>query len=414
MSGSAWIGRLLFATSALVAPARRQAGLPCNGTAGLTLPPGFCAIVVADRLGAARHIAVAPNGDIYVALLSGGMHAGGMVALRDTNRNGKADLRQFIGKEGGSGIALGRGALYFSTPSTVYRYVLHPGRLAPIGPPDVIVRDLPASGHSARSLALSSDGNFLFVNVGSETNSCQQSDRAESSPGRDPCVELESRAGIWRFDANKTNQTQADAVRFATGIRNAVALAINPADSLLYAVPHGRDQLGQNWPQFFTLAQSAEKPSEEMVEIDRDDDFGWPYCYHDPELGHLVLAPEYGGDGKQVGRCNTMKEPLLAFPAHWAPNGLLFYTGRQFPARYQGGAFIAFHGSWNRAPFPQEGFRVVFVPFANGKPAGAYETFADGFRPEHRPVGLAQGPDGSLYVTDDEGGRIWRVMYKGR
>ena len=133
-----------------------------------------------------------------------------------------------------------------------------------------------------------------------------------------------------------------------------------------------------------------------------------------------MLAPEYGGDGKQVGRCKDKQEPLVAFPGHWAPDGLTFYAGTQFPERYRGGAFVAFHGSWNRAPLPQAGYRVAFVPFKNGKPVGGYETFADGFwkedpaGPKHRPVGVAVGPDGSLYITDDAAGTIWRVMYRGR
>ena len=114
--------------------------------------------------------------------------------------------------------------------------------------------------------------------------------------------------------------------------------------------------------------------------------------------------------------------PLMAFPGHWAPNGMLFYTGNQFPSQYRGGAFVAFHGSWNRAPLPQAGFRVVFAPFKFNKPTGTFETFADGFNPApaagraapgtHRPTGLAQAPDGSLFVTDDTGGSIWRITYR--
>jgi glucose/arabinose dehydrogenase len=149
------------------------------------------------------------------------------------------------------------------------------------------------------------------------------------------------------------------------------------------------------------------------------DDFGWPYCYFDPSTQAKVLAPEYGGDGVEVGRCADVGAPIAAFPAHWAPNDLLFYAAGTFPQRYEGGAFIAFHGSWNRMPFPQAGYRVVFVPFAGGLPSGEYETFAEGFtgaeeikqpgEADHRPGGLAQGPDGSLYIADDRGGRIWRV-----
>jgi glucose/arabinose dehydrogenase len=117
-----------------------------------------------------------------------------------------------------------------------------------------------------------------------------------------------------------------------------------------------------------------------------------------------------------VGRCAQFTPPLLGFPGHWAPNDLLFYTATQFPAKYRGGAFIAFHGSWNRAPEPQAGFRVVFVPLSGAQQSGAYETFADGFAggnvnsPAHRPVGLAQGPNGEIYLTDDAGGRVWRIV----
>ena len=397
---------------------RQSAALPAcdpdNG--GITLPAGFCAVVVADQVGAPRHLAVGPNGDLFVALQS---RPGGVLALRDTTGDGKADVTERFGSEGGTGIALGKGVLYFSSATTVYRYTMGAGSLVPLGAPDVLVRGLPDGGHAARNLALTADGRTLFVNVGSATNSCQVKDRSSESPGEDPCSELAYRAGVWRFDATRPDQTQASGTRFATGIRNAVGLAFAPSGEL-YATQHGRDQLGQNWSKLFTLAQSAEKPSEEFFKLSAGDDYGWPYCYHDLELGHLLLAPEYGGDGKTVGRCKEKKEPLVVFPAHWAPDGLVFYRGTQFPPRYRDGAFIAFHGSWNRAPLPQAGYRVVFVPFKDGKPVGTYDTFADGFwhqdgaGPQHRPVGVAVGPDGSLYITDDAAGRIWRVMYRGR
>jgi glucose/arabinose dehydrogenase len=383
---------------------------------GITLPDGFCAVVVADQVGHPRHLAIAPNGDLFVALLA--RPRGGVLALRDTTGDGKADVTEHFGSEGGTGVALGRGVLYFSSATTVYRYTVRAGTLTPLGDPTTIVRDLPGGGHDARNLALSADGRTLFVNVGSATNSCQVSDRVAESPGRDPCPELATRAGIWRFDATKEGQRQADGTHYGIGIRNAVGLALAP-DGQLWSTQHGRDQLGQNWPKLYTIEQSAEKPSEELLHVKPGDDFGWPYCYHDLELGHLVLAPEYGGDGKQVGRCTQKQEPMVAFPGHWAPDGLTFYTGTQFPERYRGGAFIAFHGSWNRAPLPQAGYRIVFVPFKAGQPVGGYETFADGFwhengaGPQHRPVGVAVGPDGSLYITDDAAGRIWRVMYKG-
>src|SRR3989449_216779 len=176
----------------------------------------------------------------------GSSSGGGILALRDTTGDGKADVRQELGSDGGTGIALGRGVLYFSTASTVYRYAMRAGSLTPLGPPDVIVKDLPTGGHRARNLALSPDGGALYVNVGSPSNACQVADRSGASPGKDPCPELATRAGIWRFDPSKPSQTQAAGTRYATGIRNAVGLAFAP-DGQLWATQHGRDQLGQNW-----------------------------------------------------------------------------------------------------------------------------------------------------------------------
>jgi glucose/arabinose dehydrogenase len=156
------------------------------------------------------------------------------------------------------------------------------------------------------------------------------------------------------------------------------------------------------------------------MRVGQGDDFGWPYCYYDGQQRKKVLAPEYGGDGTQVGRCAQARAPLVAFPAHWAPMAVLFYTGRQFPARYREGAFVSFHGSWNRAPLPQQGYRVAFAPAPGGRFDGSHETFAGEFDTRggsgaapRRPVGLAQGPDGSLYVTDDARGRIWKIVYTG-
>jgi glucose/arabinose dehydrogenase len=259
------------------------------------------------------------------------------------------------------------------------------------------------------------------VNIGAPSNSCQQEDRTSGSLGQDPCPELERRAGVWKFDAKQTGQRQEDGERFATGLRNMIALSLHPQSGALFGVMHGRDQLGQNWSEHYNLEQSAEKPSEEFMKIEAGDDFGWPYCLHDPELNRLVLAPEYGGDGGRAGRCAQKKEPLAAFPAHWGPNALLFYNGDQFPSRYRGGAFIAFHGSWNRAPQPQGGYNVVFQRMNGEEAAGEWEVFADGFAGEdvsprgaaHRPTGLAQAADGSIYVSDDRGGRIYRIYYTG-
>jgi glucose/arabinose dehydrogenase len=414
-----------LAAIVLLAPAAPALGQQRTGPAcdpddgGLRLPPGFCALVVADDIGAARHLAVRRNGDIFVAIRERG-EGGRLLALRDTTGDGRVDVRLPIWESsGGTGIALSGDTLWFAPPDAVLRFRLEPGALSPAGPPDTVVGGLPADrSHRPKSIALARDGS-LYVNVGSPSNACQAEDRVRGSPGLDPCPELATRAGIWRFDADAEGLSQSDGDLWATGLRNTVALAVRPADDAPWGVVHGRDQLHGNWPDRFDERQNAELPSEEMHRIERSGRYSWPYCYHDPERG-LVLAPEYGGDGRTVGRCSDLRAPAAAFPAHWAPNALLFYDGTQFPERYRGGAFIAFHGSWNRAPLPQGGYNVVFQPFDGEGPAGAWERFADGFtgpspsprEAAHRPSGLALGPDGSLYVADDAGGTIWRILYR--
>jgi glucose/arabinose dehydrogenase len=383
----------------------------------ITVPTGFCATIFADSIQNPRHIVVAPNGTVYVTVTSGA------VALRDRKGTGRADTTAHIGDVGGTGIALHAGYLYLDTRTAIVRYALSKDELAPTGKPDTIVRDLPTGGHGARNIAFDRAGR-LYVNIGSKTNSCQVADRDTESPGHDPCTELETRAGIWRFDGAKPNQTPSTGEHVVTGIRNAMGLALNSADGKMYATQHGRDQLAQNWSKLYQQADGDENPAEEFVQFNDKSDFGWPYCYYDNRFSKLVLAPEYGGDGgHKIDRCASKQAPLVAFPGHWAPMSLLFYDGKNFPAKYHGGAFIAFHGSWNRAPDPQAGYRVVFIPFANGTPSGKYETFANGFSGKeqlfqptdaaHRPCGLAEGPDGSLYITDDLHGRIWRVVWKG-
>jgi len=404
-------------TAAPAVPAADVAQQRCEpGNGGITLSAGFCATVFADVAqadGRPRHIAVAPNGDVYVAL-EGRNGGGGVLALRDADHDGKADQQQRFGPRGGTGIAIADGWLYFSPTDAVLRWRLNAGQLVPAGEPQTIVGGLPGGGHSAKTIAV--NGGTLFLNVGSRTNACQEADRQRGSRGIDPCTELETRAGIWRFDANRPNQQQGDGQHFATGIRNAVGITVGPGGRL-FVTQHGRDQLSDNWPDLFSVEKNAENPAEELLAVNQGDDFGWPYCFYDNEQHRLVLAPEFGGRGTEVGRCAQKKAPLTAFPGHWAPESVVFYSGNRFPARYRGGAFVAFHGSWNRAPLPQAGFRVVFVPAPGGRPGAAYETFADGFaggQPNRRPMGLAVAPDGALFITDDAGGRIWRVVWRGR
>ncbi len=403
-----------------------------RGDGAITLPPGFCASVFADEVGVARHLVVTPTGDVYVALenanrssanstrMRGASGRGGMVALRDTNADGRADVRLRFDDVSNSGMAWQNPWLYVSSVTSVLRYRLEPGSLAPIGAPDTVVTGFPnTGGHSSRSLALDDAGN-LFVNIGSDTNACRSPGTPNDLPNLDPCPELDVRAGIWRFDPKRLHQVYDVSQRYATGIRNAVGLAWSPSLHALYATQHGRDGLHQNFPKLYSTEKGNDTPSEELMKVEAGDDYGWPYCYHDRVLGRRVLAPEYGGDAKKPGRCADKKLPLLAFPGHWAPDGLLFYQGTQFPARYRSGVFITFHGSWNRIG-GQEGYKVVFVPLAEGVPGNPSETFADGFagghtdpgRAEHRPVGLAEGPDGALYITDDQRGRVWKVIYVG-
>ena len=207
----------------------------------------------------------------------------------------------------------------------------------------------------------------MYVDVATATNSCQLKNRTLKSPGADPCTELETRGGIWRYDANKTNQTFSPAERFATGIRNAEGFAIDSSGQV-FVTQHGRDQLHANWPDLYKPDQEATLPAEELLLLKPKGDYGWPECYYDAFVQKLVLAPEYGGDGgKTIGVVRNKIAPVAAFPAHWAPNAMVRYDQKQFPARYRDGVFIAFHGSWNRAPYPQGGYNVVFQPLA-GRP----------------------------------------------
>ena len=415
--------------------ATAQAAGPACDNAGLTLPDGFCATVFADSIGHARHLVVGPDGTVYANTWSGlyygndQPHAGGfLVALRDTTGDGRADIITRFGDSvqsgghGGTGIAVYRGAVYAESNDRILRYALSDGNPVPSGRPEVVVQGLPLTGdHPMHPFAIDSSGG-LYIDLGSATNACQIENRIPLSKGHQPCTELQTRGGIWRYDANQKGQRFSTAERFATGIRNADGIAVDSTGHGIYATQHGRDQLAENWPKLYQPVQGANFPSEELLRVEKGADYGWPECYFDSTQVKLVLAPEYGGDGgKAVGRCASKHAPTAYFPAHWAPNDLLFYTGKQFPSRYREGAFIAFHGSWNRAPLPQGGYNVVFVPLAGDKPTGKYEVFADGFagavkapgQAAHRPSGLAAGPDGAIYIADDQGGRIWRVAYGG-
>jgi len=417
---------------------RSSKKIQCDAdNAGITLPPGFCALVVADlthngKAALARHMAITPNGDIFVAINSprNVQPAFGIMALRDSDGDGRIDQQsQFSPGLGGSGIAWREGRLYFGANDRVLRYRLGAGEMEPSGNPEVVVSGLPNTGDHISKTVLIDDNHRLFVNLGSSSNACQVQNRVAQSPGVFPCPDLPIRAGVWTFDARGVNQTEASGEHYATGYRNMVALDFNPRTGELFGVQHGRDMLFENWPQFFDVQEDAVLPAEEFVRIRRGSNNGWPYCYFDAVFEHKkVLAPEYGGDGHLVSgangiNCAQFNQPLVTFGAHWAPNGLHFYTGKQFPEHYRNGAFVAFHGGFDRAPLPNEGYQVDFVPFgANGSPLGMSEVFANGFAGTaanlpgdalHRPVGVTEGPDGSLFISDDRGGRIYRVLYVG-
>lgn len=407
---------------------------PDNG--GLFLPDNFEALVVTDSIGRTRHIAVNDNGDIY-AKLSYVENGKGTIGLRDTDHDGKADsivhFGDYIDKgRAATGITIHNGYLYTSSRERIYRNKLTPGELVPTSETEVVLTDMDenvaTNWHTTKPVAFDNQGN-MYVPFGGPSDACQ--DMAKYGPagipgghGLDPCPELENHAGIWRFDASKAGLTQEDGHKFATGIRSVVGMKWNPMDESLYAVGNGIDNFHTMFPDRFSSWQAAVLPAETLMKVTEGANFGWPYAYYDQIQGKNVLQPGYGGDGNIVGRAAEFDDPVIAFPGHWAPMDVLFYQGNQFPERYNHGAFVAFHGSTDRPPYPQSGYIVCFAPFDEaGKSTGQWEVFADGFTgidtvldtsdAVYRPMGLAMGPDGSLYISESNKGKIWRIMYKG-
>ncbi len=388
--------------------------------AGLSVPEGFGVIKVADSLGKPRHIAVTSTGGIFVKLREP-INGEGILYLEDSDGDGIAETKQGFGNYGGTGIDVDDEYLYASSDEEIFRYPLdNNGKVSITSMPDTLVTGLIARrAHATKSFTLDGKGN-IYVNIGAYSNACQVQDRTIGSPPMMPCTILDSAGGIWRFRADQMKQSYGEGMRYATGLRNVVGLDWNKTDDKLFVTQHGRDMLNTLFPDLYDAKTSAELPAETLYKIEEGDDAGWPYIYYDQIQKKKILAPEYGGDGQKTAGENAI-DPVVAFPGHMAPNALLFYTGDMFPEKYKNGAFIAFHGSWNRAPEKQQGYMVAFVPFSNGLPSGDWEVFADGFagteevlspnEAAHRPTGLAQGPDGSLYVSDDSGGTLFRIVY---
>lgn len=404
-----------LATPAVAAPSCD----PNNG--GLTLPAGFCAQIVAENLGPARNAVTSANGDLYVTLQEGANQTGGVVALRDADNDGKFEIVEKFGTGAGTGIALHGGYLYVAQPYQTVRWKMTPGTLLPTGQMEVVVTGFDRQGgHRDKGITFDDMG-ALYVTVGSPSNACQVKDREKGSLGQDPCPILDLHGGLWKFDANKLGQKQTDGVRVVTGLRQ--ALTADWAHGAVYMVMNSRDQMDILYPDKFSAQDNADRPAETMFRAEPGRNFGWPFCYYDLKTQKVVLNPEYGGDGTAVGRCDTFTPPVAVFPAHSAPVGLQFYKGNVFGTHYTGGAFVAFHGSWNRAPLPQREGNITFVPFVNGR-AGTPEIFASGFagKPQimqpneasARPNGIAEAPDGSLYIVDNLKGKIWRVFHRAR
>lgn len=395
---------ILVAAVVIAAACNRDKATAPNGCdASITVPEGFCATLVTDAVGRGRGIAVRTNGDIFVARLASRRDSGGISAIRGTT------IERF-GTGPTHGLALASDStLYASTGREILRYRFRGDSLAPRPAVDTIVAGLPGGLVPSNSIAL--DGSDILVSIPAQRAGCEK---------RLPCPDLATTAGIWRFSTGKRNQTMGDGNRIATGLRSANALAVNPRDSMVYAVTHGPDSLHERFPGFDAII-AATRPGDEMIRVASvRADYGWPYCYYDVIAATRVQSPEYGGDGTLAGNCDRLIRPMMVFPAHWEPMAMVFANAK-LPEKYRTGAFVAFHGSAHRDPLPEDGYALAYVPFKNGIPTMDFELFADGFAGQiksptgarSRPAGLAQGADGSLYVSDDKGGRIWRITYKG-
>jgi glucose/arabinose dehydrogenase len=338
----------------------------------ITLPPGFAIAVYAQDLAGPRMMAVGPSGELYVAERG----ADRIIRLPDQDEDGLADQVQVVadGLDAPSSLAFYKdGSLYVGETTRVLR-LSEPDAAGVFQMRDVIVDGLPTGGHSTRTVLFSPDWEILFVSIGSSCNVCLENDLR--------------RAAIVRYNPDGSGEQI-----YASGLRNAVGITFRPGTDELWATNNGRDLMGDDLPP-------------ETINLVRmGDDFGWPRCH-----SGRISDPEFGGQDA----CQGVAPPAVEMQAHSAPLGLTFYTGDQFPEAYRGDLFVAFHGSWNRSV--PTGYKVVRIPFQNGEP-GPLQDFAVGWLVNGsawgRPVDVITASDGSLFVSDDGGGKIYRIFYMG-
>jgi len=364
---------LLVALVLLACSAFNPTPAPPSDQASLRLPPGFVIALFARNLGPARFLAVDPRGTLLVSV----PRTGRVLALPDDDGDGRADRAITVveGLDLPHGLAFREGVLYVAEAGRVVRLPYDAATRRATGPPVVVVADLPPRGaHWTRTIAFGPDGR-LYVAVGSSCDNCEETDPR--------------RAAITRYEADGTGE-----VRHATGLRNAVGLAFRPGTDELWATVNGRDFLGD------------EHPAEYLTRVEPGGFYGWPYCHWDLD-GRLTPDPDLGSPA----RCPRVARPSLLYQAHAAPLGLAFYTGHQFPPEYQGNLFVALHGSWNRST--PTGHALIRVRFDGETPR--VEDFVSGWLSGRRewgwPVDVAVGVDGSLYVSDDRQGVVYRITY---